>query len=222
MIESKKVIMKKMVIVLTALVIGAGVKAQNLSLGPTVGFGHSWMSNMNGDAAFHPSFNVGASFVYSSNQHLGFGADLKYSYEGAKLENILGNVANANNTINTSYLRVPLKVIYFFNEFGNPVRPKISVGPTVGILLAAKSNYESNNTTVKTDIEKDMNVFDFGLQGSAGINFRLAKNTWLNTDISYYQALTDAFKKNAGDASHNGNIGLNVGLTFGIGTVKAK
>ncbi|MGN6618341.1 MAG: porin family protein [Ilyomonas sp.] len=214
--------MKKMAIVLTALVMGATAKAQNVSLGPTVGFGHSWMSNMNGDAAFHPSFNVGASLVYSSNQHLGFGADVKYSREGAKFKNVAGDVANTQHTINTDYLRVPLKVIYFFNDFGNPIRPKISVGPTFGFLLSGKSVYEANNATVKTDIKDDLKSFDFGLQGSAGINFRLARNTWLNTDVSYYQGLTDVYKNNPGEASHKGNIGVNVGLTFGIGTVNEK
>lgn len=211
--------MKKIVFVLTTLVLISTAKAQNVSLGPTVGFGHSWITNLGGDAAFHPSFNIGGSLVYSSNAHLGFGADLKFSREGAKLKSGSGAVAG---TINNDYLRIPLKVIYFFNQYGNPVRPKISLGPTLGFLVGGKTTYETSSGSHETDTKDYYKNFDFGLQGSAGINFRLARNTWLNTDLSYYQGLTDVVKNNSGEASKNGNIGVNVGLTFGIGTVKPK
>lgn len=217
-------LMKKLVIALTALVLASTAKAQNLSLGPTIGFGHSWITDFGGDAAFHPSFNFGGSLVYSSNAHWGFGIDLKFSREGGKIQNVyvLDSFIDDKRTINNDYLRVPLKVIYFFNEYGNPVRPKISLGPTFGFLVGGKTTYETGSISHVTDTKNYFKNFDLGLQGSAGINFRLAKNTWLNTDLSYYQGLMDVIKTNTGEASHNGNIGVNVGLTFGIGTVTSK
>lgn len=193
---------------------------QNVSFGPTVGFGHSWLSGVNGDQKFHPSFNVGASLVYSPSTHWGFGADLKYAREGAK------RAASANDnapttSINLDYLRLPLKAYYFFGNYGDAVRPKVALGPTLGFMLGAKSTYDDNNHETTTDVKDGYKTFDIGLQGSAGVNIRVARNTWLNTDLTYYHGLAD-IRKAANNSIYNRNIGVNVGLTFGIGTYVEK
>jgi outer membrane protein W len=203
--------MKKAMIIVAILGVGLISKAQTVSFGPTGGFGHSWITNSSGDGQFNPAWNVGVSLVYSSRSNFGLGADVKYSAEGNKVtEN------GVTSTINTNYVRVPLKLIYFFGSPNSAVRPKISAGPTLGFLTGANSAVSDQGVKVKTDITDNIKSFDFGVNAAAGLNFRVAPRTWLNTDIALYQGLTDITKSN-NSTQHNGNIGVDVGLLFGLG-----
>jgi outer membrane protein W len=197
-IPTKINVMKKAMIIAAILGIGIISKAQTVSFGPTGGFGHSWISNSNGDGKFNPAWNAGLSLVYSTKSNWGIGA------------------AGITNTINTNYVRVPVKAIYFFGKQGNAVRPKISAGPTFGFLTDANETSSVSGVKVKTDINDDIKNFDFGVTAAAGLNFRLAQRTWLNTDLAFYQGLTDITKSND-STQHNGNVGVNVGLLVGLG-----
>jgi len=203
--------MKKAMIVVAVLGIGFVSKAQTVSFGPTGGFGHSWISNSAGDGKFNPAWNAGVSFIYSTKSNFGLGADVKYSAEGNKVVE-----DGITNNINTNYVRVPLKLIYFFGSSNSAVRPKISAGPTFGFLTDASSAVSDQGVKVKTDITDNIKNFDFGLNAAAGLNFRLAPRTWLNTDVAFYQGLTDITRSNS-STQHNSNIGVNVGLLLGVG-----
>lgn len=208
--------MKKLMILL--LVVGSAVtaKSQNVSFGPSAGFGHSWISDVNGDKKFMPSYNAGLTLVYSTKTNWGFGADVKYSGEGVKVKSGTGD---DDVTTRLNYIRVPLKAIYFFGQYGQKVRPKVAFGPTLGFLTNAKTTTDINGQETEVDIENNIKGFDIGLQGSVGLNFRLAPNTWLNTDLSYYHGLNDITKSASSDIK-NRNLGINVGVAFGIGTIK--
>ena len=188
------------------------MEAQNLSFGPTAGFGHSWNNADIGTAekSFHAYYNIGGKLVYSFVNNWGISGDLKFSSEGQTIKSDGSKiVARAN------YIRIPLQGIYFFGKFGDRVRPKISIGPSFGFLVGGKSKNGINNIETKT---KDYwNTFDFGFTGAIGGNVRIAKATWLNLDLAYYHGLTDAAKF-SGDAK-NRNIGINVGVTFPVATV---
>jgi hypothetical protein len=205
--------MKKLTIAIAAVLVMSvfsKLNAQKFSIGPTGGFGHSWINNSGGDAKFNPMWNAGIAFMYSTKTNFGIGADVKYSSEGNK-----ANVSGVDNIINANYIRVPVKLAYFAGKYGNAVRPKIYVGPSFGFLSSANATTEVSNTKVKTDIKDDLKNFDFGVTAGAGINFRLAPNTWLNTDLAFYQGLSD-MTKNDNKTLHNGNIGVNVGLLVGL------
>jgi outer membrane protein W len=191
--------MKKLTLTLAIVAVAFMAQAQRLSLGPTAGFGHSWITNMPGDGKFNPSWNVGATFVYSSMSHWGIGLDAKYSAEGVKKETSLGTYE-----VNANYLRIPIKGYYFFNEYGNPVRPKIFLGPSLGFLIG------------DDDSKNAFKGFDFGLLGGAGINFRIADRTWLNTDITYTHGFSN-ISDVSGATYRNRNIQLNIGVAFGLG-----
>ncbi len=203
--------MKKAMIIVAILGIGIVSRAQTVSIGPTGGFGHSWITNTAGDAKFNPAWNAGISLVYSTKSNWGMGADVKYSAEGNKSERL-----GTTTTVNTNYVRVPLKAIYFFGQQGDAVRPKISAGPTFGFLTNANEATSIEGVKVKTDITDDIKNFDFGVNAAAGLNFRLAERTWLNTDLAFYQGLTDITKNN-NTTRRNGNVGVNVGLLVGLG-----
>ncbi|MDB5246338.1 MAG: hypothetical protein JWQ40_732 [Segetibacter sp.] len=197
--------MKKMLLALVIVSsLSLGVRAQSkFSIGPTAGYGGSTISNYP-NSKFKAAAAVGLSTVYSAAEHFGIGLDVKYSFEGAKVQN--GNVQTETDL---HYVRIPVKAIYFFNSYGKSLRPKIFAGPSFGILSSAKVNSGGADVDVKSSTES----FDFGVLGGVGLNYRLVKNTWLNTDVSYTHGIKEI--NSTGDYS-NRNLMLNVGVNFGL------
>ena len=194
---------------LLALVIVSSVslatQAQSkFSIGPTVGYGASTISNLN-NSKFKAAAAVGLSTVYSAAEHFGLGLDVKYSFEGAKVQN-----GSTETEFDLHYVRIPLKAIYFFGDYGKSVRPKIFAGPSFGFLSSSKENTNGGNDI---DRKSTTESFDFGLVGGVGLNYRLVKNTWLNTDVSYTHGIKEI--NATGDLS-NRNVMLNVGVNFGL------
>jgi hypothetical protein len=183
-------------VITTSISLGA-VAQSKFSLGPTAGFGGSTISNLS-NSKFKAAAAVGLSSVYSAAEHFGIGVDVKYSFEGAK-------TSVPESELDLHYLRIPVKAIYFFGDYGKSVRPKIFAGPSFGILSSAKAN----DVNVKSSTES----FDFGVLGGVGLNYRLVSNTWLNTDLTYTHGIKEI--NNAGDFS-NRNLMLNVGVNFGF------
>ena len=175
----------------------AAVAQSKFSLGPNAGLGHSWVSNTN-NAGFKLAANAGLSLVYSATEHFGIGLDAKYSFEGVK--------AKGNTGLDLNYFRLPLKAIYFFNGYGNAFRPKIFAGPSLGFLSSAKSG--------DTDVKSAFNSSDIGITAGVGFNYRLVQNTWFNADLNYLHGLSDVTK--GSEVNHNRNIGINVGVNFGL------
>lgn len=186
------------IIIYTSLCFTA-IAQSKFSLGPAAGLGHSWVSGYN-NKQFKLAANAGLSLVFSASEHFGIGLDAKYSFEGVK-------TSEPNNAIDLNYFRLPLKAIYFFNNYGNKLRPKIYLGPSFGFLSSAKAN--------DVDVKNAFNSSDVGLTAGAGFNYRLVKNTWFNADLNYLHGFSNILKNSAVKA-HNGNIGINVGVNFGL------
>lgn len=197
--------MKKVIIAIFILsgLSYTAIAQSKFSLGPNAGVGHSWISNTEG-AKFKLAANAGLSLVYSATEHFGIGLDAKYSFEGVKGSSMeLG----ANNSLDLNYFRLPLKAIYFFNGYGNAFRPKIFAGPSFGFLTSAKFG--------DTDVKDQFNSSDVGITAGLGFNYRLVKNTWFNADLNYLHGLSN-LNKNSAETNHNRNIGINVGVNFGL------
>ena len=199
-------------VIISMIGLSAVAQKQNLSFGPTAAFGHAWMSNTT-NGKYKPAGNVGLSLLYSSSPHIGFGADLKYSIEGNKTQT---GIREVENTLN--YVRIPLKVIYFFGEYGDRLRPKLAVGPSFGFLVGGNREISDNDGLVSKVDAKDLyKGFDAGIGALAGLNYRLVKNTWFVAEVNYYNGLTN-INEVANLNNKNRNIGLNIGVNFGIGT----
>lgn len=213
--------MKKIFIALTLPFVSFLSNAQHMSAGITVGSGTGWMTNSNTHVVHKESCNVGGTFIYSTDAHWGFAADIKYSREGFKYT-YPGTGEYAGRTLDTrvssDFIRVPLRAVYFFNEYAKPVRPKISLGPSFGFLTGGKIRVENDDhdNFSKTPVNDQFKSFDFGLQATAGVNFRLAEDVWLSTEVAYYQGLLKQNKYGSNNMM-NGNVVLNLGLTVGIG-----
>ncbi|MBO9570592.1 MAG: PorT family protein [Chitinophagaceae bacterium] len=208
--------MNKLMLVATLMLITSVSIAQNLSIGPTAGFGHSW-NNAETNAAdklFHPSYNIGGKLVYSFDSRWGVSADVKFSGEGATI----GTDADNKVVSRLNYLRVPLQGIYFFGKFGDKIRPKISLGPSFGFLVGGKTKtFQNGEKSVEIKSSDIYTGVDFGATVAGGLNVRIAPYTWLNADLSYYLGLSNVAE--TGDIK-NRNIGINIGVTFPLATLR--
>ncbi len=210
--------MNKLFVVLPLCITVICAHAQNLSFGVIGGIGHSWTSidKLSGtDTRLHANYNIGGRLVYSFESNWGVSGDVKFSSEGhtVGISNKTKNVTRAN------YIRIPIQAIYFFGEFGDRVRPKISLGPTFGILVGGKSKtYVNDNRITRVKTKDYWKSFDFGFTAAAGGNVRIAPSTWLNLDLSYYLGLADV--TDIGADGGNRNIGINVGVTFPLATLR--
>jgi hypothetical protein len=177
----------------------------NVSVGPVAGFGHSWISNVEGKARYKPSGSFGGQLYYSATEHIGIGAAILYSIEGGE-NRISGSTYNAR----LNYLRLPIQAVYFFGDYGDRVRPKLAFGPSIGFLAGGKQTLNNSESGVGDDYKS----IDFGFQASGGIHYRLVSGIWLTMDVGYYQGVADITE--AATKNRNHNISFNAGLAFGI------
>lgn len=193
--------------------------AQNLSFGPTAGFGHSFISEGNNkDNHFWPCYNAGIKLVYSVMTHWGISADLKFSGEGG--HNSLSESGSEYEwKYRANYVRIPVQGIYFFGDLGDAVRPKLSLGPSMGFLVGGESKAVIDEAVDAKLRTKDvLEGFDFGVTAAIGANFRLGGNKWLNADIAYYHGITNIAQDL--NTIRNRNLTVNVGLMFPIDNKK--
>jgi hypothetical protein len=195
-------------------------KAQNISMGPSVGFGHTWLINHEEvTGKFKSSWNAGLSFIYSGRTKFGFGADIKFSSEGNKSTYITASIPEEQGReviewYHINYIRIPIKIIYFFGKEGKVVRPHIYAGPSIGFLAGGHIIDDIGEVKLKWDTKDYIKGFDIGGIVAAGFSFKLASNACLSTDISYYHGFSDI--SNIYNNDHNRNVQLNIGLLFGI------
>jgi hypothetical protein len=208
--------MKRIMILMMLIASFTFLQAQTLSIGPTAGFGHSSLSTTNNsfNKKFFPAYNIGAKMVYSFVHTWGIGVDIKFSGEGGKsVGDAVGGEYEYKYRAN--YIRVPVQAIYFFGKLGDAIRPKISLGPSLGFLIGGESVEKLNgvrNNSVNTSNVFD--GFDFGISAAAGANFRLGGDKWLNTDFTYYYGLSNI--SSSASTIKNRSLGINIGVTFPI------
>jgi hypothetical protein len=180
----------------------APVEQSKFSIGVKGGFGHSFMVPYK-NYIFGPSWDAGISAIYAPGQHWGLGVDALYSMEGAKfeyLDNETGIGYNRQATLD--YIRIPVKAIYFFRGYDKDFRPKITLGPSLGILVGEVNSVNASS-------------IDLGGKITAGFNYRVARAIWINVDASYYQGFLDVYSNNS-ENDLNGNVRLDAGINFGF------
>ena len=187
---------------------GISFAQENVSIGPIVGVS---VANLRGDIDnndWKAGLTVGGFCNYSGRTGLGFSGQVLYTQLGAQ-------VLNKTNDIRLNYLQVPLLLTYFLGQYGNPVRPKLFIGPNVSFLLNAKDR--NGNDIYGESPNRNYNPVDIGLTAGIGLNYRIKNKVWLNTDVRYGMGLVDITKSNA-NRILNHNIGVNLGVSFPFGT----
>ncbi|WP_018345186.1 porin family protein [Cytophaga aurantiaca] len=195
--------------------------AQRTSIGVTAGYGTAWLSDTDEDVTFNPAWNLGATLVYSTDTHWGFGADVKYSREGLRFTNPGSGPYNGQTIttkVGSDYIRVPIRAIYFFNKNDHAFRPNVSLGPSFGFLTGGQIRTldGDKNLIYKSPVNDSFKAFDFGLQGTIGASYMVSDGLWLSADVVYYHGFIQQ-NKNGSNNMMNSNLGINLGLRFGIG-----
>jgi len=196
------------------------------SLGPIGSIGSSWIDEWVGDREPKLSGSYGLDLSYSRAEHIGFGADLTLSHEGFAADYPLNGVTS-ELVVNTLYARFTPKVILFFNQWGDAVRPKVWAGPSFGLKLRETNDldpdrpgYEDNDQQLGSEVFKNG---DLGIQAGAGFNVRLATAVWLQAGAAYYYGLTDVVENRfqLRDAAQH-NLRAVLGVSFGLGISRGK
>jgi hypothetical protein len=212
--------MRRLLTFFSAMLLVADLHAQSakrsqieyVSLGPIAGFGHSWVSDMD-DQKFKPSVHLGIGLIYSRHEHWGWGADLTVSHEGFKAKD---DATDLELSVNPVYLRFTPKAYYFFGNYGDRIRPKVYLGPSVAYKVDERVSLDDERlNSDEVDMLFGNDVFsdaDLGLTAGAGLNVELKKGVWLNLDGNYYHGLLDV----TDEGNANRYLRLNVGVLFGL------
>jgi len=114
----------------------------------------------------------------------------------------------------------PLNLFIFFERIQTLFNLKYIFGPSFGFSTSLKGNFKNdagNNPQNKSDVSHQIKNFDFGSLVGAGLNFKINRSIWLNTNIAYYQGLIDVLKDYSPAyhiTGYNGNISFNGGLLY--------
>ncbi|NBA84970.1 outer membrane beta-barrel protein [Emticicia sp. CRIBPO] len=179
---------------------------ENISIGPVIGGNLSTLRGDIDNVKSRPGINVGGFFNYSSQSRLGLRVELLYTTMGTHFN-------NSDQERNLQYIQLPVLGTLYLNDKGHAFRPKVFAGPYFGYLL--KSTDDRGN--VYNDSNGDFEKFDAGVKLGVGFNYRLNNKVWLNTDLYFGQGLVDLSPAKNVDFKNQG-VGLNVGLSFPLGT----
>lgn len=158
------------------------------------------------------AFNAGASFINSSMENWGWGVDLLYSRNGGRYS-FLREDKEVQNFVFVDYIRLNPRVYYFFRGIEDAFRPKIFLGPGLGMVTQV---YD-----IDTELSylRHFELLSFELMAGTGFNYKLRENLWLTFDIDYLLGLTNVNTIpliTPSENIRNNGFSVTVGLTFGI------
>ena len=198
--------MKRIFLVLMAVIISAGVSAQELRLGATAGLNFASAHVDNGSSSGgYIGFQLGAKAEMDFSSYLIDG----FYLEGSLLYNLKGGSYSGSHS-NLGYLQLPVNLGYRLT-FSGDVSLLGSLGPYFGLGVLGKDVEKVSGAKVKTDVfGTRLQRFDFGL------NYKLGVEVWNQWQfyLGLEHSLLNLAKKNL-DGEALGKMHL---VNFYIGT----
>lgn len=198
--------MKRIFLVLMAVIISVGVSAQELRLGATAGLNFASAHVDNGSSSGgYIGFQVGAKAEMDFSSYLIDG----FYLEGSLLYNLKGGSYSGSHS-NLGYLQLPVNLGYRLT-FSGDVSLLGSLGPYFGLGVLGKDVEKVSGAKVKTDVfGTRLQRFDFGL------NYKLGVEVWDQWQfyLGLEHSLLNLAKKNL-DGEALGKMHL---VNFYIGT----
>ena len=163
-------------------------------------------------------WNAGLQMTYSAWEHWGVGGDVLYTRTGGYYSVDRGAFTDTRHVTRTDYVRFVPKVTYFFMGLEDRFRPKIFVGPNVGILTMA------NDKNSRAALYNEYRPVEIGITGGIGFNYRIASAVWLTFDAEYLYGFNRINKVNTynPDNLHTHSLSGAVGLAFGLNKIASK
>lgn len=162
-------------------------------------------------------WNAGLTMTYSRWEHWGFGGDILYTRTGGYYSVDRGSTST-RHTVHTDYVRIVPKATYFFMKLDDPVRPKVFLGPNMGILTMAR---DKNS---RLGMYNEYQPLEIGITVGTGFNWRIARAIWFNMDVEYLVGLNRINTVNTfnPDNLHTNSLSGSVGLAFGLNRIAGK
>jgi hypothetical protein len=127
-----------------------------------------------------------------------------------------GQPFSAKVTAKNAYFELPVLIKAKFLK--GPVRPFVLAGPSVGILLAAKTLVEAAGLGSSEQDSKDgTNSTNFSIVFGGGAEFMATPKIGITAEGRYLLGLSDVAKEVAGETSHTKVKGR--GLLFAVGAL---
>ena len=222
--------MRKFAFIPMLLFISIYSQAQQLRIRPLLAFGSSSEINdgsiswgedeIPGERKFKPSYALGIGADYSLGKHWTLGLDMMYSKEGKNIRyKSESNFYDYNNESNVNYFRIPVNISYYFRKPTAKIRPYLSTGVALGILLRQRVNYKPNNSQTSdlfasADILiPEYKTIDFGVQLGAGCQYKLNQKTAIFAEVKYYNGAIIPIEP-ALINERNQNLRIQIGYSF--------
>ncbi len=209
--------MKKLIVVLMAVLCVAALAPRDLSAGVGIKGGLSLAKfSLSGEMEtaewkYLPSWVAGAYVEFK----LGFVSlqpEVLYTRMGAKIEDVIEDVPFSLQ-YRLDYLQVP--VLLKFNVVpAGPIRPFLYAGGYGGYLLKAKGIMEGGGETDEADLTENFERVDYGVVGGAGLAFKLPGLS-VSVEGRYNYGLANFIKDPLeGESGKNRSIMALVGIGF--------
>lgn len=179
--------------------------AQKVSFGPMVGANFATISDVP-NAEVNTGLAAGVFLNYSIDENFGLGIKGLFSQLGTMVE-------NSSAETNLNYIQLPLSAIYYFGKRGDTFRPKVFLGPYLGVLLTA--NDQNGNEILGLDGKNAFNTADFGGQIGVGFNYSMKERGWINFDAGYSTSLANITDHNTLNYKNNAFF-VSLGYSFPI------
>lgn len=162
-------------------------------------------------------WNAGLTMTYSAWEHWGFGGDVLYTRTGGYYS-VYRPTGNTRHTVRTDYVRIVPKATYFFLGLENRFRPKVFLGPNLGILTSAVDKNRG------LGLYNEFVPVEIGVTGGIGFNYRVASAVWLTFDAEYLYGFNRINEVNTfnPDNLHTNSLSGSVGLAFGLNRIASK
>ncbi len=180
---------------------------RDVLIGPTIGFGDSWVNKLSGTEKIMPTGYAGINVMAFSSQYFAWGGSLTYSSEGYRLMD-----KGTKETVMSQYIRMPLQGYFFMGDRYSTIRPYIHFGPSFAVLVTQIGTATNSNTEIKPATPLMFNNYDVGLNTGGGVNMKLGRLTSLNLGMDYYKSVIGVID----DHNANTNLSHNIDITAAL------
>lgn len=179
--------------------------------------------------SFLPGMQMGFSFRYAEERHVGLLAELNFAQHGWK-ENFEEYNSQFEYFRRTTYVELPVMTHIFFGS--RVVKCFFNLGPQIGYMLGSSihSNFDYEHPREVEGFPYEYRQvdqmrlpikhrFDYGITGGAGVEFVIKKRHSVMLEARYYYGLGNLFpssKKDEFSASRGNSIAVTLGYMFRI------
>ncbi|MFG4004835.1 porin family protein [Flavobacterium aquidurense] len=193
--------MKKYILILCTLFLGATVVAQNqqVKVGVKAGLNLAELTfDQSGlSSSGKTGFTAGMMIEIPMVKNFALQPELLYSQQGSKTSFSDHDVTNSNykSTIKLNYLNIPVMLKYYIIKGFS-----VQAGPQIGLLLKANNKYQDNFLGYENQESFDLKKYSSGIDTSVNFGLGYQFKDKFYTDVRYNVSYSNVFKD--GDANY--------------------